>query len=372
MKFLNAKQWSKKTSVLGVAIPKGVLYFLGLIFTLTIVLWVVGFAYRSGMYGPDMARHMSGNSILAPMVAEMGGKGGGTGGGTGWSSATNSIAPGMPPMMDASYDSYGESDSMIAPYPMPQYTSGNDAENFEVKEYQANIRVGESDSACNSIAALKDRADIIFESSNESDYGCDFRFKTTKDAAPGVLSLLQSYNPEYLNANTATIKGTLDNIADAEDILKKKLDAIDTTLAQAEKAYDELAQTAGENNDSKTLATVIQNKLALIERMTNERIAINQQLDMLHTQNVDQRDRLDYVFFTISVYEDKIFDVKRIGDEWRAAAMKFVTEINALLVGFSLGLLYNALLALQLVVYLFLILVLVKYSWRLAKHFWNQ
>lgn len=373
MKILNPKQWSKKTELFGVEVPKGVLYFLGSIFTLTLVLWVAGFAYRSGMYGPTFAQNMNGGaSVGRPGMMVRGG--GTTGGGYGV------VAPTAPSYdydmaeesMARDYAMGGGDAMMTQPYPIPNFASGRDAESFEVKEYQVNIKTSESDSACSAIAALKSRQDVIFEVSNTSEYGCDFRFKSTRASAENILSLLESFNPEYSNANTATIKATLEDIANTEEILKKKLESIDETLAQAEKAYDDIAESAAANSDSKTLAMIIQNKLSMIERMTNERIMINQALDSLRKQDASERDRLEYAFFTVTVYEDKIFDPKRIGDEWRAAAQHFISEFNSLLVGFSLGLVFHLFLALQLVLYLFLLLILLKYLWRYGKKFWES
>ena len=57
---------------------------------------------------------------------------------------------------------------MMPPIPEPGYTTGDDAEEYEVKEYYGTIKTRKLDDTCAIIADLKVREDVIFESSDKS------------------------------------------------------------------------------------------------------------------------------------------------------------------------------------------------------------
>ncbi len=366
MKFLDPKQWSKNTTVLGVPLPKGVLYFLAGIVAITIALWAAGFAFRSGVYGPTF-------QLRSPIVGDSrGGVYGGGGGAISESSAQYAVYEGN---IDASYGGYGGGMPVPPfPYPIPNggYSTGADAEEYEVNEYYAEIKVDESDGVCGEITALKSRTDIIFESSRVGEDGCNVRFKTEPEAAASVLSLLESYDPVRLDTNTESIKSRVDDLIDEADILKKQLASIEATLKSSEEAYDEILRLAVEDRDSTALAEIIQAKINLIERMTSQRLAVNSALDRIATAQSGDMDRLEYVFFAVQVFEQKIFDPKQILDDWRMAARQFVQEANTLLMGLSLGILIHAILGLKIALYFFIFLIIAKYGWRFTREFWEK
>lgn len=60
------------------------------------------------------------------------------------------------------------------------YTSGDDGEAYEVKEYGATIETRNHEIECAAVHALKARTDVIFQNANEYDRGCSYVFKVKK------------------------------------------------------------------------------------------------------------------------------------------------------------------------------------------------
>lgn len=366
--FLDPNKWTERVSILGVGFPRGVFYFIGAIVALTILIWVTGFALRSGAgkFAGVPGATMSSDSMNI-----------GYGGG---STGMGGIAPPMAPTeeMGMAYDggmnlrAVTQPGMMPYPVPGPDYSVGEDAEDFEVKTYDASIKTNDSEPACDAIAALKERTDVIFSYANQYEEGCQFNFKTTKESASEILAIVEGFDPESLSGRTESIKPRLDNYTSEEEILKQRLDAISATLESAQVTYDELAELATNTRDAEALARVIGAKLQFLQQMTNERLQINDALTRISKNKAEEADRINYSFFTVRVYEQKVFDPKGIADTWERSMRQFVNEANGILIGLSLGLIINALVALQLALYLFLLLVVVKFGWRFVRDFWRK
>jgi hypothetical protein len=59
-------------------------------------------------------------------------------------------------------------------------------------------------------------------------------------------------------------------------------------------------------------------------------------------------------------------------DSWKLAIKKFFRDINKIAQDISINLLTVILLAIQYLIYLFLLLIGAKYFWRLAKYIWKK
>jgi len=57
---------------------------------------------------------------------------------------------------------------------------GDNAEEFEVTEYSANIETNKLEKTCGEVEVLKSREDVIFENANKSEKSCNFSFKVKK------------------------------------------------------------------------------------------------------------------------------------------------------------------------------------------------
>lgn len=257
--------------------------------------------------------------------------------------------------------------------PMPSMPpSGNTAEEFEVTQYNATFEVRSSERVCDSVLALKTRDDVIFENSNTHDSGCDYSFKVEKESVPGVLAILESLDPKHLNENTYTIKRQVDDYTSQVEILEERLAVIDASLQSAISQYDSIARIATNAQDAEALAKIIDSKLNLIDRLTRERLNAASELERIDRALSDQLDRLLYVPFHVSVYENKYIDGEGLIDAWKRGVQNFVRDLNGLVMQITLGLVTFVLIVAVYVLYVLVLVVLVKYGWRFVKRIWQK
>ncbi len=286
------------------------------------------------------------------------------------------------------YDSYGlqeesyvNSDSDVglsirnvttAPTPLAGYVSGNDAENFEVTDYNAFIETRILTSVCQSISSLKSRYDVIFENSNEYDSGCNYYFKAKKESVDEILAFVEDLHPRDLSENTYTIKKRIEDFTSQQEILERKQTTIEETLESAIFAYDEITEIARQSRNADALASIIDSKIRIIERLTNERINVAAQLDQLSRAKAEQLDRLEYTYFSVNVVENKFIDGQEIKDSWKWAVKDFVRKINIIFQDITVGLVSLVFIVFKYVIYLFILLLLAKYGWVTVKYIWKK
>lgn len=303
-------------------------------------------------------------------------------------SATSMVGK-MAPMMDMDgygYDDYAVEESYmsqgmggamlssrnIAPVPTPGGNAVGDGEAFEVTDYNATIETNNSNRVCDVLTALKPREDIIFERANTHDKGCDFGFKVELESVDDVLAIIEGLNPRDLSENTYTIKRQIDDFTSEEDILSSKLSSIDETLTSALAAYEDITALATRTNNAEALATIIDSRVGVIERLSQERINVSSQLERLARAKEEQLDRLTYAYFNVSVYERSYFDGEEILDSWKQAVRDLVYNVNRMLQDITLGLIALALMIIQYAIYLAIILLIIKYGWRYGKKLWEM
>lgn len=293
----------------------------------------------------------------------------------GLSISSNQMA--MSPAYDAeegyfTSDVAGIAKSEFMPEPSPGYSAGNDAEAFEVKRYDATIKSKKLEETCSVIAKLKEKAYVIFESSNENDENCSYQFKVEKESADAVLSVIQDLKPYQLNTNITSIKASVENVQTEIDILNKKLESVEKTLEEAQTAYDEISQLATAKEDAETLAKIIDSKLNLIEKLTAERMNIKSQIDYYNKNKADQLDQLDYTFFSVYIEKELIFDWKAIKDNWQYETRQWVQNLSSAVQAITLNFVLYLVYALLGVIYLFVSVFFVKWAWRGVKRIWKN
>jgi len=295
----------------------------------------------------------------------------------------NASAPsGAPVVSDASTEysgkdyNYSENglslDNVSMPTSEPGGSVGNDAEEFEVTDYNASIETLDKDTTCAEVSKLKSLDYVIFESSNEHDTGCSYVFKVEHDRVEEILVVIKALDPKNLSENTHTIKQQLDDFTSQADILKKKLVSIDQTLTGAITAYDDITALATRTENVEALAKIINSRIGIIERLTQERINIAAQLERLGRDKAKQLDRLEYTYFYVNVYENKFIDGENIKDSWKLAVKEFVRDINQTIQNVTINLASLLFLLAQYILYLFILLIVVKYFWRIAKYVWQK
>ncbi len=256
--------------------------------------------------------------------------------------------------------------------PSPMSPSGADAEAFEVTNYSATIETKHLKESCDAFEKLKERDDVIFESANAYDRGCNFSFKVKHASVEGVLEWLRAMDPKDLSENSYTIKRQIDDFTSEVEILENKRASIDATLSKALSAYDEITALATRTQNAEALASIINSKISIIERLSQERININTELDRLSRAKEDQLDRLEYTYFNVNVYENKYIDGEQLKDSWKEALRMFVHDVNKIAQDLSINLVLLGLLIVQWLLYAFIVLVVVKYAWKVGKALWER
>lgn len=262
--------------------------------------------------------------------------------------------------------------SMPSPIPPRGGTVGGNAEDFEVTDYSVSIETRDRDGTCSEVADLKALEYVVFESANEYERGCNYTFKVEHERVEEVLAVLEALDPKDLSENTYTIKRQLDDFTSEAEILQSKLESIDETLENALDAYDEITRLATNTQDATALAKIFDSKINIIERLTQERINVAAQLERLERGRAEQLDKLEYTYFYVGIYENKFIDGERLADSWKQALRGTVNEINFIFQEVTLGLLALVFLIGQWLLYAFILLVVVKYSWSTAKYIWKK
>ena len=285
--------------------------------------------------------------------------------------------PGGMPMMESMESAYYDGDMGISDMVRsnlihsPGFSTGTDAEDFEVTNYSSTIETRKLDETCETIANLKVKDYVIFEDSNKNDDSCYYRFKVENKNADEIIKVIEDLDPEILNVNVQSIKGVVEGVESELDILKKKLTSIEETLEDAQDSYDEISKLATQQRDAETLAKIIDSKLNLIERLSNQKLQIKTQIDRYNKAMADQLDRLDFTFFNINVYEDLIFDWEQIKDSWKYESKELVRNVNEVFQAITLNLVTYLIRFAQVVLYLFISVLLLKFVWMGLKRIWK-
>jgi len=263
----------------------------------------------------------------------------------------------------------------VAPSLMPPSgggTVGDDAEEFEVTEYNAQIETRQLKNTCQTFTDLKTKDYVIFENASQSDRNCNYYFKVKNDNVKEILAVIEKFDPKELTESTYTIKKQINDFTSQEEILKNKLVSIDDTLSKAVGAYDDITILATKVQDVESLAKIIDSKINIIERLTQERINVNTQLDLLSRSKAEQLDRLEYTYFSISIVEDKYLDVENLADSWKLAIKEFVADINNVVQDITINLVALLFYLLQYAIYFLILLLVAKYGWQLVKYIWKK
>ena len=245
-----------------------------------------------------------------------------------------------------------------------------DAEDYEVQSYNAYFEVGNKDKICQAVFALKSDKDIVFENANESDRSCNYTFKVIKERTEEILQIIEDLDPDELSSNTYTIQKTITGLTDYLTVLNQKLESIEETIADAQKSYDELVKLATQKRDTESLTKLIDLKLNTIERLTNERLNINQQIESVERDRAEQVQRLEYTNFNVNVYEEKLIDWKEIGENWKWELRNFIDNVNDVVQWVSIKLVSFVLYAVSSLLYLAIAFGFLKLTWILGKKVW--
>jgi len=251
-------------------------------------------------------------------------------------------------------------------------TVGGDAEDYEVTSYWAQIQTRNIESTCRVIFQLKGLNHVIFEHAEEANDYCNYSFKVERERASEILGVIEDLDPRNLSENTRTIKKQVEDFTSEREILEAKQQSINETLESALLAYSEITTLATSAGDAETLAGIINSRIQVIERLTQERINISAELDRLSRAQAEALDGLDYTRFSVTVVERRFINLEEMGDSWQRAIEQFFLTINKALQDATINVLGFLFAVLPYILYLFIIIVFAKYGWRLAKYVWKR
>lgn len=262
------------------------------------------------------------------------------------------------------------------PYPTPGGVGGYEESEYETHAYTAHIKTREYDVVCDTIERWKPLTYIVFEQANRSDLYCTYRFKVQRDSVAVVLTELTKLNPRDLNEQTEVVQRQLLEYTSELDILQKREALLTKTLDDVSAAYDELVALSKDARDVETLAKVIDGKLNYIERLSQQRLQVASQIDAIARTKADLTDRIEFVYFDVSVEKVEFVDGEQLRDSWTYAVRTFVTDMNDTVQQITFGvftlILWLIQFFLQAIIVFVVVLVVAKYGWRLAREFWKN
>jgi uncharacterized phage infection (PIP) family protein YhgE len=179
---------------------------------------------------------------------------------------------------------------------------------------------------------------VIFDSSNQSEYGCNYEFRVEKEKTDEIVAKLKDLNPKDWSVYTSTVAQGIEDTSDRIATLKTRLTSLNDTLAQAESAYNKLVVLATKSGKVGDLANILNSKLTTIERLTNDKLSLEEQIKQYSGGNDDLMDETAYTHFSVSVQKITIVDWRQLGDEWRNALQATVRELSQIVSWILLGL----------------------------------
>jgi hypothetical protein len=250
--------------------------------------------------------------------------------------------------------------------------ASKDAEDYETREYSASYEKRNIDKICTEFEALKPLQYVVFINANRSESYCGYNFKVEVEKEQEIISMIESLNPKDFNANTYTIERNITNSNNEIEILEKKLEMLDSLLENAQTKYAALRNTG----DANALVQAVNNEINLIERITNQKLNVQAQIDRLTNNKGSQEERIDYSQFNISISERKLIDLSSISADWRYAFERFVASISTALQDLTIGLIEFLFKLIKFVLYIGIgvitLTITAKILWRFVRRIWSN
>ncbi len=253
-----------------------------------------------------------------------------------------------------------------------EWASGADAENYNVDTYNALIRTTRLDRLCDALASWRQYDYVIFESSEQGQHDCNFRFKVPQSDAQGIVHALEELKPVAFTSTSQTIKQQLRDDENELAVLTDELNAVRDTLLDADAQYKELMRIATQSENPDTIAQAVQNRINQIQNLSEQARAISAQIASVQANKADNQDQIRYAFFTVHVRDYNIVDTVALRDAWVTQMQRFVLQVNDILAGITLGMLGFLLRVVEIGFYLGIILILAKVGYQLIRKLWSH
>lgn len=276
-------------------------------------------------------------------------------------------------------ESYGVSADMAMPMPgmmpMPQVNGSRNAELYQRAGYSASYETRKFKETCTAIEELKPLGYVLFDSANNGERYCNYSFRVEKEKTDEIVAKLKALNPKDWNVSVESVAQGIENTSDRVDILKRRLVSIEATLDEAEAAFARLSALATQNARVTDLTNIITQKLAMVERLTNEKLSLEEQIRQYSGGKDDQIEQTTYSHFSVSVSKWNAVDWQSLKDTWKYKVQEtlrsmsdtlasILLTIPALVLSFLWYGLVFAITILSLTVF-------VKYMMKAVKAIWN-
>ena len=258
--------------------------------------------------------------------------------------------------------------------PVPFSEGGDDAEEYERRNYNARYETRKFEETCTAVVNLKPLEYVVFDNSSKSESWCSYTFRVAVEHEDEIITVLKDLDPRDFDINTSTIERSI-KYSDSELVMQqRRLTSTQQTLNQAEAAFNSLISQATREGDTKTLSEVINNKITTIDRLNQQLLNTQDRIDRLTKGRGEQIDQIEYAHFNVSVSKTTFFDGQSFADEWKNRVQQLFLEVNATLLALTVGLVSFVLGAIEFIVFAALtvvgVVIFAKIMWSITKRIW--
>lgn len=261
----------------------------------------------------------------------------------------------------------GYSEQSIA---MPAIVTGSaNAEAWESTGYNASYETRQYKETQQAIENLKPLAYVVFLQANAGERSSYYNFNVETAHTQEVVDILRALNPKSWDESTVTVERGVEDAHNEIAILERKLASLNTTLTQAEQAFDSALAGARGVKDYTAIAQIVNNKVALVERLTSEKLAVQAQIDNYTTGLGRTTDEVEYAHFSVQLTKRTVVDWESLADMWRYRLEAFIGEVNNTLHALTFGVLMLVLTLVKWAIYLGIVAVALRLAWVIGRRF---
>lgn len=223
------------------------------------------------------------------------------------------------------------------PYEMPSVNGSRNSELYQHTGYSASYETNKVQETCTTIEDLRPLPYVYFDTSSQGERSCAYTFRVDHDHADEVVAKLKALNPKDWSVNAYTVAQNIENYQDRAQELERRLASIDQTLKEAEAAFSKLTIEATQSGRVSDLTAIITERLSTVERLTNEKLSLEDQIHQLSGNSSDQIDETKFAYFTVSVSKWSYIDWQSIKDGWRSKLQSTIWDMNETLAAIVLS-----------------------------------
>ncbi len=245
-----------------------------------------------------------------------------------------------------------------------------DSSLFEIKNYEIKYKTNETLYLQNKIKELKKKNFVIFDRYDESKQNSQYVIKVKRENFEEVLEFLKELSPVKIHLFVENIKKSIDSTIDREKLLSDKLRKIEVILNDAIESYSSLLKLAKEQNNIESLTKLIDLKINTLNKLSNEKNAILEQINYIKKNRKELFDKVNFVIFRISIEEFLYLDIIELKNSWQYEVKNLVSTLNNLAQNLSVKFLIFVVNVIKFMVYFIFVLLLLKILfWTIKKIF---